>query len=585
LETTFAALNLKTMVVEKYFETRARLNQSLSALVALSQQTGEPDAIIQNLQSLAAGLNDPLLFVAVGEVKAGKSSLLNALFGQEFCRIDVLPATDKIYIFKYADSARDFPIAQDVTERYLPIDFLKNFNVVDTPGTNTIVASHQDITTGFVPLADLIIFVFSMVNPWAASAWDFLRMLGHGWKKNIVFVLQQADLRTPEEVRTIIQHLEQTILQILGSSRPIFAVSAKQALQAKLEGKGKEDPLWQNSNFGALEDWISATVTQSDERGGKLRSVAQTGQVVLQGIQSKLRSALDILKADQERITSIRSTLGVRKGQTLRQVGGFIREMEMAYDACRERGEKLLEERLGFLQTFKMIFSGGRWEKDFQDKIESDVQTKVREKIEHALELLESDLRLIWQELQDKVQAQFDADTRKQVRPAIPGFVSQRGVILQKLQLTLLEQMSDAKIKQQLQEWFGETARWLRVPAGVAAAGGIFTIIAALAHAAILDVTGTVAGLAAFTGTVYAVFRRRHILREYRLRMDEKRKELAGAVETQLGHAITAFYNEVSQTFAPLESFCEAETQRHLPLQERATEIEKSLLEIRSQLG
>jgi GTPase SAR1 family protein len=573
------------MVVEKYFETRARLNQSLSALVALSQQTGEPNAIIQNLQSLAAGLNDPLLFVAVGEVKAGKSSLLNALFGQEFCRIDVLPATDKIYIFKYADSARDVPIGQDVTERYLPIDFLKNFNVVDTPGTNTIVATHQDITTGFVPLADLIIFVFSMVNPWAASAWDFLRMLGHGWKKNIVFVLQQADLRTPEEVRTIIQHLEQTILQILGSSRPIFAVSAKQALRAKLEGKGKEDPLWQNSNFGALEDWISTTVTQSDERGGKLRSIAQTGQVVLQGIQAKLRSSLDILKADQERITSIRSTLGVRKEQTLRQVGGFIREMEMAYDACRERGEKLLEERLGFLQTFKMIFSGGRWEKDFQDKIESDVQAKVREKIEHALELLESDLRLIWQELQDKVQAQFDADIRKHVRPAIPGFVSQRGAILQKLQLTLFEQMSDAKIKQQLQEWFGETARWLRVPAGVAAAGGIFTIIAALAHAAILDVTGTVAGLAAFTGTVYAVFRRRHILREYRLRMDEKRKELAAAVETQLGHAITAFYHEVSQTFAPLESFCQAETQRHLPLLERATEIEKSLLEIKSQLG
>jgi GTPase SAR1 family protein len=573
------------MVVEKYFETRARLNQSLSALVALSQQTGEPDATIQNLQSLAAGLNDPLLFVAVGEVKSGKSSLLNALFGQEFCRIDVLPATDKIYIFKYADSPRDVPIAEDVTERYLPIEFLKNFNVVDTPGTNTIVASHQDITTSFVPLADLIIFVFSMVNPWAASAWDFLRMLGHGWKKNIVFVLQQADLRTPEEVRTIIQHLEQTILQILGSSRPIFAVSAKQALQAKLEGKGKEDPLWRNSNFGALEDWISATVTQSDERGGKLRSIAQTGQVVLQGIQAKLRSALDLLKADQERITSIRSTLGVRKEQTLRQVGGFIREMEMAYDACRERGEKLLEERLGFLQTFKMIFSGGRWEKDFQDKIESDVQTKVREKIEHALELLEADLRLIWQELQDKVQAQFDADTRKQVRPAIPGFVSQRGAILQKLQLTLLEQMSDAKIKQQLQEWFGETARWLRVPAGVAAAGGIFTIIAALAHTAILDVTGTVAGLAAFTGTIYAVFRRRHILREYRLRMDEKRKQLAGAVETQLRHAITAFYHEVSQTFAPLESFCQAETQRHLPLQERATEIEKSLLEIKSQVG
>ena len=84
------------MVVEKYLETRAHLGQALSALVTLSQQTGEPDATIQNLQSLSAGLNEPLLFVAVGEVKAGKSSLLNALFGQEFCKIDVLPATDKI---------------------------------------------------------------------------------------------------------------------------------------------------------------------------------------------------------------------------------------------------------------------------------------------------------------------------------------------------------------------------------------------------------------------------------------------------------------------------------------------------------
>src|SRR5258708_19796503 len=113
-------------------------------------------------------------------------------------------------------------------------------------------------------------------------------MLGHGWKKNIVFVLQQADLRTQAEVQTIIQHLEQTILQLLGSSRPIFAVSAKQALQAKLDRKGQEDPLWQNSNFSALENWTSTTVTNSDQRDGKLLSIAQTGQKSLQSIHAHL---------------------------------------------------------------------------------------------------------------------------------------------------------------------------------------------------------------------------------------------------------------------------------------------------------
>jgi GTPase SAR1 family protein len=569
------------MVVEAYLEARARLAGVLGNLISLARETDETTATIETLQNLSRSLLEPLLFVVVGEVKAGKSFLLNALFGQEFCKVDVLPATDKIYVFKYADADRDVPVSDHLTERYRPIEFLKNFNIVDTPGTNTIVATHQEITTSYVPLADLIVFVFSVVNPWAASAWEFLRLLGNRWKKNIVFVLQQADLRSPDEVQVIIKHLDQTILQILGSSCPIFAVSAKKALRAKLESVTADNELWQESNFADLENWISKTVTQSEQRGGKLHSTAQTGQVVANSIQAKLQGALEVLKSDQEKLGHIRRSLESRKDQTLRQVGGFIREMEMAYDTCREHGEKLLEERLGFVQTFKMIFSGGKWEKDFQDQVEADVKAKIQTKIEQALVLLETDLRGIWQDLQERVQLHFEADMKRQVRPALPSFISQRGIILQKLQLTLLEQMSDAKIKQQLQSWFGETARWLRVPVGVAAAGGIFTIIAALAHAAVLDVTGTVAGLAALSGTLYAVFRRRHILREYRLRMDEKRQELSEAVDSQLRHAITAFYHEVATAFAPLESFCEAEALRLVPLKDRADQIERALIEFK----
>src|SRR5215469_7433256 len=567
------------MVVEAYLEARARLAGVVGNLVSLARETDESPETVETLQTLSRNLADPLLFVVVGEVKAGKSSLLNAVFGQEFCKVDVLPATDKIYVFKYGETEQDVAVSEDLTERYRPIPFLKNFNIVDTPGTNTIVASHHEITTSYVPLADLIVFVFSVANPWAASAWEFLRLLGHRWKKNIVFVLQQADLRSPEEVEVIIKHLNQTILQILGSSRPIFAVAAKKALQAKLNSNPPDEKLWQESNFAALEKWISDTVTQSDQRGGKLRSTAQTAQVVANSIQVRLQSSVDLLKSDQEKLGTIRRSLEARKGQTLRQVGGFIREMEMAYDNCRERGEKLLEERLTLMQTFKMIFSGGRWEKDFQDQVERDVRTKVQEQIEQALGLLESDLRGIWQDLQERVQVQFD--TKRQLRAALPSFLSQRGIILQKLQLTLLEQTSDAKIREQLQSWFGETARWLRVPAGVAAAGGVFTIIAALAHAAILDVTGTVAGVAAAAGTVYAVLRRRHILRKYRQRMNEKRTQLSEAVETQLRNAINAFYHEVGGTFDPLESFCVAEAHRILPLRERVDEVERSLVELK----
>lgn len=356
----------------------------------------------------------------VGEVKAGKSSLLNALFGRDFCKVDVLPATDRIYVFTYGESERDAQLSEHVTERFRPIDFLKDFNIVDTPGTNTIVANHQEITEKFIPVADLIVFVFSVTNPWAASAWDFLRLLGREWKKRIVFVVQQADLRTSEEVEVVIRHLEQTILQILGDSCPIFAVSAKKAFLAKTDPTQKS--LWPESGLGALEEWINQTVSQSEERGGKLRSVAQTAQVITGGLRARIQGSLDILKSDQEKLTAIRGTFDSRKQQTQRQVGGFIREIEQAYDTCRARGEKLLEERLTFGQTIKMIFSGGRWEKDFQDHVETDVRKEVQTRIEHALNLLETDLRSIWEDLQERVNLQFAADARKQVRAAIPGF-------------------------------------------------------------------------------------------------------------------------------------------------------------------
>src|SRR3984885_5059593 len=573
------------MVAEKYLELRSKLATTLGSLITLAHQIGAPEDALRHLQNLVTNLGQPFLFVVVGEVKAGKSSLLNALFGRDFCKVDVLPATDRIYEFKYGETDYDVQISDHITALHRRIEFLKDFNIVDTPGTNTIVANHQEITENFVPMADLIVFVFAGTNPWAASAWVFLRLIGQQWKKNIVFVVQQADLRDPHEVAAIAKHLDQTILQILGASCSIFAVSAKKAFLAKTSPEANGDRLWSESNFGPLEDWITKTVSQSEERGGKLRSVAQTAQVVTGGLRARLQGSLDMLKSDQEKLASIRSTFDSRKTQSQRQIGGVIREIEQAYDACRERGEKELEERLTFFKTVKMVFSGSRWEKDFQDKVESEVIKEVQTKIEHALSLLESDLRSMWQDLQDKVNVEFGSETKKQVRAVMPGFLTQRQEVLQRLQLTLLEQMSDAKIKEQLQSLFGETTRWLRVPTSVAAAGGIATVIAALTHTALLDVTGTVAGLAALTGTLYAVWRRRKILRQYREQMNEKRQGLTPAVESQLIHAIDAFYHEVGLTFSPLETFCETESKRQAPLREQIESLDQSIGAIKSQLG
>src|SRR5439155_22433777 len=70
---------------------------------------------------------------------------------------------------------------------------------------------------------------FSVVNAWAASAWELLRFVQKKWLKNVVFVLQQADLRESNEVAIIHRHLEDTANEKLGFAPPLFAVFRTQS--------------------------------------------------------------------------------------------------------------------------------------------------------------------------------------------------------------------------------------------------------------------------------------------------------------------------------------------------------------------
>src|ERR1041384_71524 len=183
------------MIADNCLQVRTELETALGKLLRLATEMRRDPATLDTLEALLRDVREPLLFVVVGEVKAGKSSLLNALFGEEFAKVDVLPATDRVYIFRHGPEEKPVEVSPQVTERYLPIEFLQDFNVVDTPGTNTMVAEHQTITEGFVPRADAVLVVFSVTNPWSRSGWQLLDLVQKKWLKNVVFVLQQADLR------------------------------------------------------------------------------------------------------------------------------------------------------------------------------------------------------------------------------------------------------------------------------------------------------------------------------------------------------------------------------------------------------
>jgi hypothetical protein len=171
------------------------------------------------------------------------------------------------------------------------------------------------------------------------------------------------------------------------------------------------------------------------------------------------------------------------------------------------------------------------------------------------------------------------------MRKTIPDFARQRRELLQSIQLTLVERVAGKGVEEQLDKMFRETAAWLRLPAGVAAAGGIVTVIVAMSSAAVADVTGTLAVSAAVIGTIVAFTQRRKILAAYEKEMEKKREELTHAIEEQMKHAIDLFYKEIAVAFEPLAAFCTAERKRYEPLLEQANSLQDSLRGLTERLG
>src|SRR6476659_9973715 len=349
------------MIADHYLQLRTELETALSGLLRLASDMHRDPATLDTIHGLATDISEPLLFVVVGEVKAGKSSLLNALFGEEFARVDVLPATDRVYIFRHGAEEKSVEVSPQLTERYLPIKFLEDFNVVAPPGTTTMVAEHQTITEGFVPRADVVLFVFSVTNPWSQSGWQLLDLVQKKWLKNIVFVLQQADLRNSSEIEVIQRHLQDTAKQKLGFAPPIFAVSARKALLIKKTNMPREE-LWRESGFGPLEEQINRMVTESGVRFLKLQSTASTSGVILNELADEIHGSMETIARDEKQLARIQEFLGVRKDQTLRQVAGFLRGVEQACRECARQGTQLLEEKLSFWRTWRLIWSREQWQ-------------------------------------------------------------------------------------------------------------------------------------------------------------------------------------------------------------------------------
>ncbi len=342
-------------------------------------RSGAPASELLDARNAQRGLEESFLLVVVGEFNSGKSSLLNALLGQKVLLEGVTPTTDRISILVHGETDRSAPYDGDdfVQRRELPLRFLEGVALVDTPGTNAVIRRHQAITEGFLPRADLLLFLTSADRAFTESEKQFL-ILAKQWSRKVVMVVNKADLlETPAQQLEVREFVDRNTKEVLGQTAPLFLVSVR-----RLEREGTD------VGFTALAGFLHETLSERDRTRLKLLSPLGVTAELLARAKRRLQASQEILGDDTKTLSDLAAQLEVHGHDLQLELESQMRPLEAVLDGVQKRGELFIEDALRFtkipelLQTEKVR---GRFEREVVTDAPAQLERRVGEIIDRFL--------------------------------------------------------------------------------------------------------------------------------------------------------------------------------------------------------
>ncbi len=289
--------------------------------------------------------------VVVGQFKRGKTCLINALLGADILPVSVVPLTSVVTILVYGETLgakvffksgkiTDIPVeslSDYVTEAgnprnqkevlevvvLYPSPYLKDgVRLVDTPGVGSVYIHNTDVAYRYLPKSDAALFLLSVDQPASSAEIEFLSDVRE-YAGRIFFLLNKTDYLAGEDAGRALSFAKETLEEIMGPDIRIFPISAKLALQAKLDGSSEA------LASSGLPDFSEAL---------DLFLVKEKGKVLIESVSKNLQKVLarERLAAELE----------------LKSIETPVEQIREKIAAFEGRREELIEERRSFDALF-----------------------------------------------------------------------------------------------------------------------------------------------------------------------------------------------------------------------------------------
>lgn len=341
---------------ERYFTNRDQLSQVWLGIRELAQITATDLSETCDTAAIEKELYAPFSCLVCGEVNAGKSSLINSLFDYDLCAVNNLPETQRITRYHHDTAQRDTPssLYQKV---FLPAPILRDFNPIDTPGTNALDAEQKQNLEHLFPDSELILFVFPASNPWSASTWNLIGNLPAACHGRMAFVIQQCDSLEPADIAVILEHMADFAVKRIGITPPIFPVSAKLAFEAK-RSETLNRKLYQESGFQALEHFISVQICYSEKRKAVLKTWHDQAGSALYLIDNQIDHNTRLQRNHHQFLRSLEDEIDAMRESLVSRLPSHLTEVAEIFQTEAILVTRRLKKWLGIVRSFFKVFTG-----------------------------------------------------------------------------------------------------------------------------------------------------------------------------------------------------------------------------------
>jgi GTP-binding protein EngB required for normal cell division len=537
-----------------------------------------PAADVERLGALLGEMDELFLLVVAGEYNAGKSTFINALLGDAVFAMGDLPTTRAISILRHGPAGPPEPAGEHTLVYRYPLDVLRDLEIVDTPGTNSIERMEEEITRGFVPRADLVLFVTSLLQPLTASELGFLSHIRE-WGKKVIFVVNGVDRRNSDaQLDRVREYLVREVTSRLGGDAPAtYFVSALRALEART-AEGEAPPVDPRDEFPALERYLLDTLREGERVRLKLLSPLGVLRRVLAHNAEALGARQTVVREDGRVLARVREQLAGYSAEMRGDSGRYLLELRESLAGVERRGRTWLERNIR-VGNINMLRNKDAVENRFRAEVVADAPRQIEDVVQRMVDWTVGRNLKLW----TAVFAELDAHTARLRASGALGahgdgtFRYNREELFAGLRQPVERRLEAFDAESEAREIVASMREAVGQAFGVnVLALGLGAILVAVFTTAALDVTGVLtATLFAVAGWLIIPARRRTLVRDLEEKIAKLSADLSALLSARFEEQLGRYERELLEVVQPYERFLEAE----------AAKLERGLAELSAVQG